>query len=939
VVQPHAILGGVGTSFLKFQGPRTGHDETLTSEDGIQSGGFFSYPLVWQGYMASTEVHLHITFDSSVLTETQLSVMTEQFCHVVGQLLAPEVHLETTTVLLEEISLSGSYDAGLMTQWNKLHEAEIISSTLHVEIGRQADIRPSAPAIVAWDGHLTYRELDDVSTRWAILLSYKCHIRTDELVAVCFEKSVWFYVAILAINKAGGAWVPLAPSHPPHRHMEVVKQACARLLLTSSQELPKWRDVVEHAEVLSREGDERLERMVREKGMRAPVNTVQPHDIAYVLFTSGTTGTPKGMVMEHGALCTSMTASAKRLEIDPDRVRLLQFAAYVFDLAIGEIVLPLFSGACICIPSEHQRMNDLPSFIAESKANWAFLTPSFARILLPADVPSLELLLLGGKAVGKDHLTRWTGHVRLINTWGPSEVCCFASFCEYKSANDSPVNIRLPVGARAWIVEPDDYHRLAPIGCIGEVVLQGPTLAREYLAFESGTNASFVTDLPGWAPDRDSPQYSTFYKSGDLAYFNPDGTMEFVARKDTQVKVRGFRIELGEVESQVHDALSSIKQVTVDVLKAEEGSQSASRLVAYICFSQATREPGLDGAEFSHMFLPMDKTMAHEVLALKSLLDIRLPAYMVPAAYIPVRYMPLSTSQKTDRNVLRRGASMIPDAEFASYMLADASKEPPATTMEIKMQGFWAAVLGIPSERIGRNDSFLRLGGDSLTAIRLIAKSRESGFQLSVSDIFRDPRLSQVALAATQRSVEDEEVPPWSLVPADQREALRRAAEQQCNLPDDLTIEDIYPTTALQEGLTALAVRQPGSYTARFAFELGGADTERFKAAWDHTLEACAALRTRIFRYESRTMQAVIQGPARWQLSSAELSQMEYGTALCQYTLSSNGDSAVFSLTMHHAIFDGWSLSLIMQTLASAYEGGSIVRQPLASYSRYIRYV
>lgn len=940
VIQPQAITGNVENSLLKLYNTA---DTTSKDSKGRQHpvDEYFSYPLVWQCYLAGTEVHLHVTFDSYVLSEKQVRFMAEQFCHVIKQLLAPEAHLETRTVSLGDVTLCGPHDIGLVTQWNKEREAEIVSSTLHALVEQQATIRPSSPAIFAWDGQLTYRELNDVAARWANFLSHEYNIMADELVAVCLEKSVWFYVAMLAVNKAGGAWVPLDPSHPLHRHKQVTQQAHSRIVLASPTTSEKCQGLVEHVVIISAKADETLEHLFSVNSVNVPAKSVQPNHTAYVLFTSGTTGTPKGMVMEHGALCTSMTASSKRLKVDPDKVRLLQFAAYVFDLAIGEIIMPLISGACICVPSEHQRMNDLPRFVAESRANWSFLTPSFARILSPSDVPSLEFLLLGGEAVGKDHLAKWVGHVRLINAWGPSEACCFASFREYESPNDSPLNIGHPVGARSWIVEPDNCHQLAPIGCVGEVVLQGPTLAREYLAFEAGTKASFITELPEWAPDRHRSQYSRFYKSGDLAYFNPDGTMEFVTRKDTQVKVRGFRIELGEVESQIQEGLSHVQQVAVDVLRTE-GGQGVARLVAYLCFSSETRTPDSGINDLSDMFLPMDQSLVQEASALKSFLEVRLPLYMVPAVYIPVRYMPFITSQKTDRSVLQGAAAALSEADLASYMLASAAKEALVTHMEKEMQSLWADILTIPLEQIGRNDSFLHLGGDSLAAIRLVTKARQRGVQLSVASILRDPRLCQVALAAQQGAVEDEEemaISPWSLVPEEIRDAVKEAAEQQCKLSYGQVIEDVYPTTALQEGLMALAVKQPGSYTAKFAFELVDADVDQFKAAWEVTLGACAALRTRIFRYESGTMQAVIQGQTNWQSSPIEASKIEYGSSLCQYALFSRGDRRLFSLTLHHAIFDGWSLSLIMKTLAQAYEGRNKVLPALPPYSRFIRYV
>ena len=196
-------------------------------------------------------------------------------------------------------------------------------------------------------------------------------------------------------------------------------------------------------------------------------------------------------------------------------------------------------------------MNGLKEFIAEQQVNWAFLTPAFARTLRPTDLPSLELLLLAGEAVSREILDTWLGHVRLVNGWGPAETCVFSTLHEWQSASESPLTVGRPVSPVCWIVNPEQPHRLAPTGCLGEVVLQGPTLLREYLHDPERTQASIVTTLPDWAPRQASPHWNRFFKSGDLCSYNTDGTIEFYSRKDTQVKIRGLRVELGEVEHHI----------------------------------------------------------------------------------------------------------------------------------------------------------------------------------------------------------------------------------------------------------------------------------------------------------------------------------------------------------------------------------------------------
>lgn len=263
---------------------------------------------------------------------------------------------------------------------------------------QQATLQPEAPAIAAWDGDFTYSQLNDAADRLARLLVRSYGVKTEELIHVCFDKSAWHFVAILAINKAGAAWAPLNPSHSVQRQQQIVNQTQARLALASETNTERCQELRLEVIVLTSTLDENLATEGGIETDRALTIDVGPRNIAYVLFTPGSTGTPKGLLMDHGAVCSSGSSTARRLGLTAG-VRLLQFASFVFDLSIGEIISPLISGACICIPSEHDRINNLDSFVRSKAANWAYLTPSFVRTLRPVDFPSLELLILAGEAV------------------------------------------------------------------------------------------------------------------------------------------------------------------------------------------------------------------------------------------------------------------------------------------------------------------------------------------------------------------------------------------------------------------------------------------------------------------------------------------------------------------------------------------------------------
>nr|POF13484.1 nonribosomal peptide synthetase easa [Quercus suber] len=948
VIQPQMIVRSIISTLFEHI------DSTVPEDDSLSiTRGYFTYPLVVQCQLGNDNVFLLMTFDPSVLCTEEIQRIAMQFEHVLQQLTSAEVRDDPAHVL-GNITLCGPRDIEQVRSWNTDVQTEVVSSCFHTMVEVQAKKRPLAPAISAWDGEFSYSELNAAADRLAHHLVASMGVATGDLVILCFEKSAWAYVAMLAVNKAGGAWVPLDPSHPPRRHQQVISQAGARVALASPENVEKCGTMLSSVVEVSPLLDKTLMEKYGPDG-GPPASSVSPRDAAYVLFTSGTTGTPKGIVMEHQSLCTSQTAISSRLGLEAEQVRMLQFAAYVFDLSIGEIIAPLISGACVCVPSEHDRVNDVTGYMRRAKVNWAFLTPSFVRLIKPEDVPDLELLLLAGEPVGNDHLATWAGKLRLLNGWGPSETCCFSTLQEWQTASESPMTVGRPVGGYCWIVEPNDYQQLAPVGCIGEVVIQGPTIAREYLAYPEGTAASFLTDAPAWAPRTDEEPYSRFYKSGDLAYYNPDGTIEFVSRQDTQVKIRGFRVELGDVEHHVRDSLDGVQQVVVDVLEAGERRGGPS-LVAYLCFSTATRVFGANAADVTDegdetdMLLPLDESASRQMSALVGSLSVQLPSYMVPTVYVPVKYMPSTTSQKTDRRRLRAAIDNVEDEEFSRYMLADAVKEAPTTDMETLMQKMWADVLALPVETIGRHDSFLQLGGDSIAVIRLVAAARERGIHLTVSLVFKDPRLSQVAQSSTASDeVSTEDLKPWSLVPENLCQSVERDIWEQCSLATRTAcaVADAYPTTPLQEGLMTLAVKQPGSYMARYTFELvAGVDTEQFVLAWEQTVRACVALRTRIVLSGGSSWQAVLDDALEWgqtdnltnYMALDSATPMQYGSALCRYALIPEGEHRIFCMTLHHAIFDGWSLGLIMRTLAQFYDGASGNQMALSPYVNFVRY-
>jgi amino acid adenylation domain-containing protein len=907
-------------------------------EDAVQ--GFFNYPLIMQCELAEDSTELTLIYDSSVLHDSQSQAIAQQFKHVVQQLTT-----YSSEDVLDSVSMSSDWD---IRQASTLRgeTPEMVSRCVHGVFEDQAALRPEAAAIDAWDGQFTYRQLDEAAGRLAYHLVHSCGVEVEDLVHVCFDKSAYYLVAILAINKAGAAFVPLDPSHPAAHKRGIVQQTRARLALVSESNVASCADLgLQVLEINAAFTQELAAATEADKALKIDIS---PSNAAYVLFTSGSTGKPKGFVMEHRAVCSSQANASRRMGITPN-VRILHFASTVFDMSVVEIIFPLLSGACICIPSEYARLNELPDFVRSRNINWACFTPSFLRTLHPDQFPSLDLILLAGEAVTKDILDTWFGKVRLLNGWGPAETCCFASLHEFQSVDESPLTIGRPVSSFCWIADPDDGRRLAPIGVVGEVMIQGPALLREYLGDEDRTRDTILYDLPAWVTHREQTHWDRFYKSGDLCQFNPDGTLRFVGRKDTQVKVRGFRVELGDIESHVRAGLVDVAQVAVDTVEVRPGSKL---LVAYLCFTNQSRVAGASLESVADMFTPLSSSLTEQLASLVGELKVKLPSYMIPSLFIPCQYMPFITSTKLARKILTAKTLSLSQPELAMYSLQDLDKRPPETDVERQMQTIWAQTLQLPVDSIGRDDSFLGIGGDSISAIHVMNAARSQGLSVTVRDIFRDPRLSAVAAAA--KAVDTGHswaADPFELLDDGQRQLIMDGSwRQACRVGSaDGDVEDAYPLSPLQEGLIAIAEKLSQSYITKYVFKLNAnVDLDRFKSSWEHVIQLCANLRTRIIRSGAGVFQVVLKEEPCWEntetmdlrafISSARSYEMSYGTRLSRQALITEPDGqSYFCWVIHHSVIDGWSLKVAFDTMMSVYWN-----QPVADildYSSFIKYI
>lgn len=544
---------------------------------------------------------------------------------------------------------------------------------------------------------------------------------------LCFDKSKWYPIANLAVLKAGGACTAIDPTHPPGRLQRILDATRATVVLT----VPKHEKLFSGFELVVvsvpgavRSGSLRLEKRIMRRA--------RPHDTAFVVFTSGSTGVPKGIVQSHASYASSIAATTSVFTAPSrPRRRHLQFAAHTFDNCLSDMFVTLSTGGCVCIPSEQQRLDDLEGAIEAMGVNQAELTPTVAGLLRPDRVAAtLDTLAMTGENATPAVIEAWASRVdRLLNIYGPAEATILTTVKDNLSHDTHPLDIGRPVGGHAWIVDPRDTDRLVPLGSVGEILLEGPYVSDGYLSQRKETSLAFIPP-PRWAVSTMHTHHGSgrFYRTGDLARYNPDGSIRLVGRNDTQIKLRGQRVELAGIE---HHISSSERVQHAAVLFPGSGPWHKS-LVAVVVLSRSNLVAGPStvslgsGGIASVIRLVQTNsqdggTVRRQVERLREELGRSLPVYMLPTMWLVVESIPLLSSGKLDRKLLKAFVESMSSSEAETArqsFLANAGVKPnraananPMSRAEQAILESCAHVLNIPMENIDINDSFIGLGG------------------------------------------------------------------------------------------------------------------------------------------------------------------------------------------------------------------------------------
>ncbi|GCB20135.1 enniatin synthase [Aspergillus awamori] len=680
-----------------------GSDRSYLLKEAEQWG--YGVVLVGEMNELSALLRLSLVHKTSILSPCLAENLSSTALQVIQEILADHNRC------IKDLTLFSPLNRDNVLRWNGGKQQSSAASPIEL-IHQRACERPHHPAVCAWDGTLSYSQVDSLTTQWASYLQ-RLGVGPGHMVPVMMNKSQWIIVAELAILKTGGAFVPIDPKEPTDRLRHIITQVKATVALTSTDLVATLSSLVATVVIVSSETTSSLPNAMQD----IPSHDITPETTAYVVFTSGSTGQPKGCVMSHRAL-TTLEYLAPALKITAES-RVLQFAPYGFVMSLAEIFCSLVAGATVCIPSKEDCLNNLQLAMESMLVSWAILTPSAAQSLA-RPLASLKTLVLAGEPISSDLFQMWANEVDLHLVLGCTEWAGVSVSPPLRSPADVRCIGTSPTG-RLWLVDPTDHNRLAPVGAVAELVVDSPGLASGYLDDASQTASAFI-NAPAWFRMMESVTDTgvTLYKTGDLVQYYADGRIRYIGRKNTQVKVRGKRLELGEIEHHIRRISPMIEQVIAEAA-APKGSETP--IVVAFLYSPDQEALLLHFQEY--------------VASIKKGLEQALPDHMWPNIYRPLESVPLTTTGKMDRKTLRHiiGASTRQDLE--KDLTPASPTVPPATELEMKLHQLFAEALHVEPTSFGINHSFIRLGGDSVTAMRLANRCSQMNYRLTMQDILQ----------------------------------------------------------------------------------------------------------------------------------------------------------------------------------------------------------
>lgn len=833
------------------------------SIEGVEANENTNYVITL--IVSATEANIEFEFSYN-----DISISTGFITKIQGHLLK----------VLEALTVEGNTvgEISYITE-NEILEIDKINSTqmqydklqtVIESLSARVEESPNATAIVFQDESITYKALQERSDEVAKYLLTK-GLSEEELVPICLERSIEMIVSILGVMKAGGAYVPIDPSFPTNRISYMLEDTAAKIVICSENLTSIFSKCTEVVLLI-------IDKMTftSEENDAITLPKITPNQLAYVFYTSGTTGKPKGVMIEHMALNNFIQSMVETLEID-QASRFLSVTTFTFDISLLEFFAPLTSGGTLVLSSETQSKEPdaLLELMGQSEITFMQTTPSRWQLLMDAGWNNNEgiTILTGGEnlseAIKTELVLRSSGNI--WNLYGPTETTIWS--CIKKLTADTPVTIGKPI-ANTEVFVVDEENTLVPMGVVGELCIGGAGLSRGYLNREELSAEKFIKS--SFAP------FETIYKTGDLVKWLQNGDIEYIGRVDNQVKIRGYRIEFGEIEFEL-DQIPYIKQAVVSVKNDKQGDPHLTAyIIAFTSFKSAE---------------------------IQNELRKSLPDYMIPSFFIEVSEFPLNVNGKIDR-------SKLPELNIAGV---EKPKENAANELEEKMISIWAEVLGLEETQIGVTTTFFELGGNSIKAFHLVTAIKKNlGKKITVRTVFEKSIIRDLCqFIEHQQDVTKSQM----LKTIEQSHYISSSAQQR------LFYHHLMDPTNLGYNISG------GIYIK------GKLDKEKLKRVLQSLLDRHASLRTSFELTEDGVMQRISEGVEinfREIQNSGQTVEEIFTEFVTPFDITTEASLVRFGLyakelnthvlfvNLHHIICDGVSLNILFNDLIQLYEGNEL---------------
>ena len=772
----------------------------------------------------------------------------------------------------------------ILKEWNRTAADYPRQKCVHQLFEEQAEKSPAAPAVSGSQEKLSFEELNRSANRLAHYLA-RCGVKIGMNVGICLDRSPRMIAAVLAVLKAGAAYVPLDAALPKERLASMIDDSKAAVILTQTSLLDNLPDVGRRLDL-----DSLKEELAVEKSGN-PALQIDPRNVAYIIYTSGSTGRPKGVQVTHGSFVNLLYAMRKEPGLTAQDV-VLAVTTLSFDIAGLEIFLPLVTGARIELVTREIASDGtlLKKYIQKSGATIVQATPATWHMLNDAgwEGQSGLKMLTGGEALSRDlanHLLSKGGS--LWNLYGPTETTIYSTGTQVKA--NAAITIGSPVtNTQLYIL--DAYLNVAPVNVPGELFIAGDGLARGYLNRPDLTADRFIPNPFSTAPG------ARMYRTGDLCRWRVDGTVEYLGRIDHQVKIRGYRIELGEIES------------------AAAAHPAVNKAVAIACEGQ----PGMASEKSLALYLVLNAGFSGDILEIKTFLRAKLPEYMVPPAVIFLDSFPLTPSGKVNRRAL-------PAPSIATDSKVDF--QAPRNPVETKLAAIWSEVLRVP--KIGVTQDFFELGGHSLMGTRVMTRIANAfQVELPLSNLFEHPTVAELAVQI-----------------AAHRGANPESALNEFNAPiPPRQSAGACPLSFEQQGIWFMhrLASEPALYNVPLGIRLNGdLNVPALEAALNLIVTRHKALRT-TFVYdggeplqkvnEQITLRLPLLDLSAHPAPEAEAKSATDVEARRAFNLDSDlmlralliriaPREHILVLTLHHIVSDGWTLGNLCKELSLMYTG------------------